>query len=98
MKQPDKLPWTIPSLCDGCASCLNSCPLNIITMVQTEYQGFSIPILKCYQDCIGCGKCADTCSMGGIAMTAYVSDAIDKCKRDWEKYLVSENCSLKGDD
>ncbi|MBU4439047.1 MAG: 4Fe-4S dicluster domain-containing protein [Acetobacterium sp.] len=90
MNHADKLPWTIPSLCDGCASCLNACPLNIITMVQTEYQGFSIPILKNYEACIGCGKCANTCSMGGIAMTTYVKDALEKCKRDRVKYLVSE--------
>ncbi|MBI4856378.1 MAG: 4Fe-4S dicluster domain-containing protein [Acetobacterium woodii] len=97
MKIPDKLPWTIPVLCDGCASCLNACPLNIISMVQTEYQGFSIPILKNYEVCIGCGKCANACAMGGIAMTAYVNDALEKCKRDREKYLISENCLLKGE-
>lgn len=96
MKLPEKLPWTIPSLCDGCASCLNACPLEIITMVETEHQGFSIPILKNYEDCIGCGNCANACVMGGIAMTAYINDAIEKCKSDRKRFLISEDTSLKG--
>ncbi|MBC3796896.1 4Fe-4S dicluster domain-containing protein [Acetobacterium tundrae] len=90
MKHPEKLPWTISSLCDGCASCFNACPLEIIVMAETEHDGFSIPILKNYEDCIGCGKCADICSMGGIAMTAYVCDAEEKCKRDREKFLFQK--------
>ncbi|MDK2940781.1 MAG: formate hydrogenlyase subunit 6 [Acetobacterium sp.] len=90
MKQPKKLPWTISSLCDGCASCENACPIEIITMVETEHKGFSIPILKKYEDCIGCGKCANACAMGGIAMTAYISDAIEKCERDRKRFLASD--------
>jgi len=45
--------------CTGCASCLASCPVSAISMVQSE-EGFYIPVID-ENKCINCGLCKKIC-------------------------------------
>lgn len=45
--------------CSGCFACVNSCPVNCITM-ETDSEGFKYPLVD-YDKCIECGKCIKVC-------------------------------------
>lgn len=74
-KLPKKMPWVIPSNCEGCGDCVNRCPRKGLTMVETNVAGVYVPWLLDPDLCTGCGKCASGCVMGGIVMTEYVVEA-----------------------
>jgi ferredoxin len=40
-----------------------------------------IPWLGDPDDCRGCGRCADACGLGGIAMTEYVEEAAARFRK-----------------
>lgn len=46
-------------LCTGCGACLNSCPVDAITM-QTDQEGFAYPRVQ-EEKCINCGLCEKRC-------------------------------------
>ena len=46
-------------LCTGCGACLNSCPVDAITM-QTDQEGFAYPRVQ-EEKCINCGLCEKHC-------------------------------------
>ena len=46
------------SLCTGCGTCENACPVQAIEM-QRDVNGFLFPQIK--DNCIDCGKCAKVC-------------------------------------
>ena len=47
--------------CTGCGACLNSCPVNAISMAEDE-DGFIYPSVN-LSLCINCGKCNQVCVM-----------------------------------
>jgi len=77
-KSPNAMPWVIPSSCEGCGDCVNRCPKKCLIMMETNVAGVYVPWLPNPSLCIGCGKCTEGCVMGGIVMTAYVGEAIDR--------------------
>lgn len=74
-KLPKKMPWVIPSNCEGCGDCVNRCPRKGLVMLETNLPGVYVPWLLNPDLCTGCGKCASGCVMGGIVMTEYVVEA-----------------------
>ena len=74
------LPWVIPAYCEGCTACVGRCPKQCLQMVPSADEGVFIPWLTEVDACVGCGKCAEACAMGGIAMTAYVERAAMRFK------------------
>ncbi|MBZ0155408.1 MAG: 4Fe-4S dicluster domain-containing protein [Alphaproteobacteria bacterium] len=69
------LPWVIPAQCEGCAECVNACPVHGLDMWETENEGIFIPWLSNPDACIGCGKCERACTWGAVSLTSYVEDA-----------------------
>lgn len=69
------LPWVIPMQCEGCADCVNSCPVHGLEMWETENHGVFIPWLSNPDACIGCGKCEKACTWGAVSLTSYVKEA-----------------------
>ncbi|MFO0753458.1 MAG: carbonic anhydrase [Thermodesulfovibrionales bacterium] len=69
------LPWVIPAQCEGCAECVNACPVHGLDMWETENKGIFIPWLSNPDACIGCGKCERACTWGAVSLTSYVEDA-----------------------
>lgn len=62
-----------PGCCDGCALCLDVCPYNAITLMETENnQGEHhklIAINKAH--CKGCGLCQGTCPKRGVSVAGF---------------------------
>jgi len=52
-----------PEKCDGCESCVDSCPMEAITIVNGKAQIDP-------GECIECESCIDTCPNGAISMVA----------------------------
>ncbi len=75
---PNKMPWVIPSSCEGCGDCVNRCPLQGLVMYETNIAEVYVPWLLDPSLCSGCGKCAEGCIMGGIVMTEYVPEALQR--------------------
>lgn len=45
--------------CTGCMACLNSCPIQCIS-ITIDTEGFYQPVVD-KQRCIECGKCSNAC-------------------------------------
>ncbi len=73
MKTP-RLPWVVPEFCEGCTSCVAACPKRLLSMRAVDEDTF-IPWLDQPDECNGCGRCSETCAMGGIAMTTFTDEA-----------------------
>lgn len=52
--------------CTGCGQCAESCPSQIITMVDKKAQVSGEP-----SECLGCQSCAIVCDAGGITVEEY---------------------------
>jgi Fe-S-cluster-containing hydrogenase component 2 len=52
--------------CTGCAQCAESCPSQIITMVERKAQ-----VTGEVSECLGCQSCAIVCAPGGITVEEY---------------------------
>lgn len=74
-KLPKKMPWVIPSQCEGCGDCVNRCQRKGLVMLETNVEGVYVPWLLEPDLCSGCGRCASGCVVGGIVMTEYVEQA-----------------------
>ena len=46
--------------CTGCESCVSSCPVEAISMVEDK--------AKVSDECIDCGACVDECPLEAITM------------------------------
>lgn len=53
-------------VCTGCAQCVESCPAQIISMVEAHAQ-----VTGDTSECLGCQSCVIVCAAGGIAMQEY---------------------------
>jgi Na+-translocating ferredoxin:NAD+ oxidoreductase RNF subunit RnfB len=73
--QPSRMPWVNAVMCDGCAGCVQQCPLGVLKMVETNIEGVFVPWLDDPEACTGCGRCVRGCVSGAIQMTAYVGRA-----------------------
>lgn len=73
-----KLPWIIPSYCDGCMGCISRCKRGILKMEETNVKGVFVPWLSEPEKCGGCAQCTKACAMGAICMTAYVGKALER--------------------
>ncbi len=45
--------------CDGCATCVDSCPTNVITIQDTKAKISE-------EECVDCAACVDACPTGAI--------------------------------
>ncbi len=52
--------------CTGCGQCVESCPSQIITMVDTKAQ-----VTGETSECLGCESCVIVCARGGITLEQY---------------------------
>jgi len=57
-------------------------------MFVTKEEEVFIPWIENPESCIGCGLCSDTCVMGGISMTEYREEAIERFHRFIQTGLV----------
>jgi Fe-S-cluster-containing hydrogenase component 2 len=71
---PKRLPWIIPEYCEECTSCVAACTPRVLAMRRID-PDTEIAWIDDPDSCTGCGKCADACGLGGIAMTEYVAEA-----------------------
>jgi Pyruvate/2-oxoacid:ferredoxin oxidoreductase delta subunit len=76
--KPAALPWIIVEYCEGCTVCVRSCPKKCLEMFPADEEGIYVPWVTDVDECVGCGKCAESCVMGGIAMTVYVDEARER--------------------
>ncbi|MDR1183533.1 MAG: 4Fe-4S binding protein [Coriobacteriales bacterium] len=49
-------------MCTGCASCVDTCPLELITL------GASVAEINDADSCIECGACVDACPTEAIIL------------------------------
>ncbi len=78
--KPVVLPWIIVEYCEGCTVCVRSCPKKCLQMFPGGEEGIFVPWVTAVDECVGCGRCAESCVMGGIAMTGYVDEASKRLK------------------
>jgi len=52
--------------CVGCCECANSCPSQIITMVDTKAQ-----VTGDATECMGCESCVIVCDGGAVTVQEY---------------------------
>ena len=57
-------------------------------MFATNEEDVFIPWIENTESCIGCGLCSDACVMGGISMTEYQVEAVDRFHRFIRDKLV----------
>lgn len=67
----------IPEYCEGCTACIAACPRQVLLM-RLHREDEQIPWLEDPSMCTGCGRCADACGLGGIAMTEFVDEAVQR--------------------
>ena len=53
-------------VCTGCGECAESCPAQIITVVDSKAQ-----VTGDQSECLGCESCVIVCSIHGIEMQEY---------------------------
>jgi Fe-S-cluster-containing hydrogenase component 2 len=53
-------------VCTGCGQCAESCPAQIITMVDSRAQ-----VSGDVSECLGCQSCTIVCSVGGVAIDEF---------------------------
>ena len=53
-------------LCTGCGQCVESCPAQIISMVDAKAQ-----VTGNAAECLGCQSCAIVCTAKGIEVQEY---------------------------
>ena len=56
---PNNVNNVSPSICTGCSSCQNICPVDAIIM-SPDSEGFIMPVID-ENKCIDCGKCLRQC-------------------------------------
>jgi len=61
-------PKNDPDLCAECGTCVEKCPMGIITLPAKGPPEFA------YDDCLGCGVCATNCPNGAIRMEKVRAD------------------------
>jgi len=64
------LPIVDESLCNGCGKCVNTCPVEAMTLVSTN-DPHHPKMKKAKVDeelCLGCGVCARTCTHDGLSL------------------------------
>ena len=81
MSEHDKLPWIIPDYCEGCTSCVASCRRGCLKMFATQDEDVFVPWIEDVKRCTGCGLCSAACVLGGISMTTYVSEAVERFQK-----------------
>ena len=54
---------SMPKRARGCGQCVESCPSQIITMVDTKAQ-----VTGETSECLGCESCVIVCAVGGITL------------------------------
>jgi Fe-S-cluster-containing hydrogenase component 2 len=52
--------------CTGCAQCVEACPAQIISMVDSHAEVTGNPA-----ECLGCQSCAVICAVEGITLEEY---------------------------
>lgn len=48
--------------CTGCGTCVDSCPLDLIEVVE------GVAVISDPDSCIDCGACVDDCPEGAISL------------------------------
>ena len=64
--------------CTGCSACLNSCPLNCISM-SADGHGFRYPYVD-RSSCINCGKCESACPVHKVGEPKLLNSVFYGCK------------------
>lgn len=54
------MPWVDVEECDGCAVCVDECPVNTILMLEDDVAEIDM------SGCIRCGTCHDVCPTGAV--------------------------------
>lgn len=85
------LPWVIPEQCEGCSDCVDACIVHGLKMYKTKKEGMFLPWLAEPNECVSCGKCAAVCATGGIIMTTYINEAIDRFLNKRPQGLIVNN-------
>ncbi|MCX7670863.1 MAG: 4Fe-4S binding protein [Anaerolineae bacterium] len=57
-----------PAKCQGCADCVNTCPNELIAMVEENGKQYAM-FKGDPDDCIGCYSCESGCEEGAITIT-----------------------------
>ncbi|MCK9555963.1 RnfABCDGE type electron transport complex subunit B [bacterium] len=89
-KNENQMPYVIRDKCIGCGRCVNTCPRNLIELVEdakkvhilcSSHDRGADVIKVCSVGCIGCGKCVQACPFNAIRMENNLA-VIDysKCK------------------
>ncbi len=52
--------------CTGCGQCAESCPAQIITMVDSRAE-----VTGDAAECLGCQSCVIVCAVGGVTIEEY---------------------------
>jgi NAD-dependent dihydropyrimidine dehydrogenase PreA subunit len=55
-----------PEVCTGCAQCVESCPAQILSLVDATAQ-----VTGDTAECLGCESCVIVCSVQGIALQEF---------------------------
>lgn len=56
------LPQINPELCNGCGTCVDTCPLEAVSLIEGR------PVIVHPEDCAYCGDCEDLCPEGAISL------------------------------
>jgi heterodisulfide reductase subunit A len=65
----------VNELCDGCAFCVDPCPVQAVTLVEYVREGELKKKVEVNEAlCLGCGVCMATCPKNGIAVRNFTAD------------------------